>query len=257
MNNKTPSEILLLDLGINEPNEIDIDAIAYCEGITVKYEELHGCEARLVGFKDNAVVTVRNNTAPTRQRFSVAHELGHWHHHRGRSFECRVEDIGEEYNTKPEEERVADQYAANLLMPSYMFSPIASDYTAHSFNSISEISNIFNTSPIATAIRFIDLNIIPSILVCHGQSGRKWFKRSSDIPRRWFPKDELDADSFAFDSLFGGKVQMRPQKIGADSWFDRREAERYEILEHSIRSGNDSLTLLILENEEMISDNGY
>jgi len=249
---QTPSETLLMELGITEPNEIDVDLIAHYVGVKVKYDELHGCEARLVGYHDRAVVTIRKRTTPTRQRFSVAHELGHWHHHRGRSFECRVEDIEEKYNTKPEEERVADQYAANLLMPNYIFLPIAKEYSVHSFNSINELANAFNTSPIATAIRLVDSNTIPSILICHGKNGRKWFKRSTDIPRRWFPKYELDVDSFAFEALYGNKDQARPQKIGADAWFDRREAERYDIFEHSIQSGNDSLTLLILENEDML-----
>jgi Zn-dependent peptidase ImmA (M78 family) len=254
LNILTPSESLLIELGVSKPEEIDIDAIAYYRGVEVNYENIKGCEARLVGYKDRAIVTIKRNSAPTRKRFSIAHELGHWHHHRGRSFECRAEDIGEGYGSKPQEERIADQYAANLLLPSYIYRPIAQDYSRHSMESIKEIAGIFNTSPIASAIRFVDLNIVPSLVVCHGKHGRKWFNRSRDVPHRWFPKNELDADSFAFDVLFGGKYQSKPRKITADSWFDRREAEQYEIYEHTLISGNDVISLLILENERMLSD---
>jgi hypothetical protein len=49
---------LLKELGITEPKEIDIEAIAqHCEA-TVTYEPLTGCEARIVGTNDRAIITV-------------------------------------------------------------------------------------------------------------------------------------------------------------------------------------------------------
>ena len=73
------------------------------------------------------------------------------------------------------------------------------------------------------------------MLVCHGPQGRKWFTRSPGVPTRWFPRDELDHESFAFDLLFGeGQEQAHPRLIGADAWFDRNEAQRYELREDSV-----------------------
>lgn len=53
-------------------------------------------------------------------RFSVAHELGHWHHHRRRSAVCLSDDIGNPAKGPLDPERVADGYAADLLMPRYL-----------------------------------------------------------------------------------------------------------------------------------------
>ncbi|WP_236858334.1 ImmA/IrrE family metallo-endopeptidase [Cereibacter sphaeroides] len=41
---------------------------------------------------DKAIITVNSRSPAARQRFSIAHELGHWHHHRGQCLMCRVED---------------------------------------------------------------------------------------------------------------------------------------------------------------------
>ena len=125
------AEYRLLDLGISEPNLIDVEAIAWDEGVKVQYGDLSRCEARLVGFGDRGIVTIRSGSDERRMRFSLAHELGHWNYHRGRSFSCRADDWVDGYSTKPTEERVADEYAAELLMPAYMFNPLARHQTTY------------------------------------------------------------------------------------------------------------------------------
>ncbi len=251
------AEYRLLDLGITEPNSIDVEAIAWDEGVKVQYSDLIGCEARLVGFGDRGIVTIRNGSDERRMRFSLAHELGHWNYHRGRSFACRVDDLVDGYSTKPTEEREADGYAAELLMPSYMFKPLARAIKRPTFEGVQDLADQFRTSLTATAIRLVDINAWPLLLVCHSAQGRVWFNRSKDIPERWFPQKELDSDSIAFDRLFGNKDRIRAQKINADAWFDCREAGRFEIVEDSIRiSSSQVLTLLWMENDEMLEEEG-
>ena len=43
------AETVLRDLGIVEPEEIDVEAIAWHLSAKVRYRSLHSCEARLVG----------------------------------------------------------------------------------------------------------------------------------------------------------------------------------------------------------------
>ena len=73
-----PSELLLQDPGVTEPSEIDLEAIAYFVGARVRFRDLEGCDARIVGLGDRAVITVNKLSSYRRQRFSIAHELGHW-----------------------------------------------------------------------------------------------------------------------------------------------------------------------------------
>jgi len=250
----THAERLLQDLGITEPDEIDLDAIAYHVGARVRYRPLEGCEARIIGTRNEAIITVKCDSSTRRKRFSIAHELGHWHHHRGQCLVCRAEEM------RPggalSRERVADSFAADLLMPAYLFKPLAQQHAKLTFKAVDALAESFKTSQTATAIRFVESNHTPALLVCHGKNGRKWFARAPSVPPRWFPQDNLDAESFAFDVLFAGKPgDALPRKIGADAWFDRRGVERFEVHEQSCRVGSDEiLTLITFSDLRMLDD---
>lgn len=99
------AEKILKWLGITEPREIDLEAIAWTLGVRVKCRPLDGCEARIVGHNDQAIITVNSRSSPQRQRFSLAHELGHWNHHRGRILVCRADEIGSGENKRSPVER--------------------------------------------------------------------------------------------------------------------------------------------------------
>jgi hypothetical protein len=46
-----------------------------------------------------------------------------------------------------------------------------------------------------------------------------------------------------------------PRKIGADAWFDRRDADRFEVYEQTIRTGPDeTLTLVVISDPKMLED---
>lgn len=249
---------VLQELGITEPQEIDIEAIAWHLGARVKYRPLDRCEARIAGNGDHAIITVNARSSAHRRRFSVAHELGHWKFHRGRILVCRSDEIGRSGQNYPESERVANLYASRLLMPAYVLDPIARAYPKLTFQTVSAIAELFDTSITATAIRLVEGGHAPSVLVCHGPKGRKWFTRSPDVPDRWFAQDNLDSESFAFGVLFGrqGNDPM-PRKIGADAWFDRDEAQRYEVQEQTFRTGSDEiLTLVLIRDAAMLEDWG-
>ena len=253
MTRPSPAEGLLKYLGVTAARDIDIDAIAYHVGAFIKYRPLDGCEARIVGVDDRAVITVNSGAIPTRRRFSAAHELGHWHHHRGRSFVCRPEDIGNPAKGPLDPERVADGYAADLLMPPYLFTPMANQIGKTTFQAVEDLRKEFNTSITAAAIRLVEYGAEPAMLVCHAENGRRWFCRPRHIPDKWFPRDNLDADSYAMDVLHGDLERSRRVLIGADAWFDRWDAQEYEVYEETCRTiENEILTLLVFKDEEML-----
>jgi hypothetical protein len=250
----TQAEHLLQELGVTEPSEIDLDAIAYHVNARVRYRPLDGCEARIVGSGDRAIITVNASSIPSRKRFSIAHELGHWRNHRGQCLVCRADDYSPTHALAPEQ--VANTYAADLLMPNYLFQPISRQYGKLTFKTVNALSDIFETSKTATGFRFITSDHSPAILVCHRPKGRKWFVRAPSVPSKWFPRDDLDAESFAMSVLFGnGPDDPSPRKIGADAWFDRRDAERFEVHEQTIRIGHDEiLTLVLISDPAMLDD---
>lgn len=246
------AERLLCDLGVTEPDEIDLEAIAYHVNARVRYRPLDGCEARIVGVDESAIITVNSNSSYRRKRFSIAHELGHWHHHRGKCLACRAEEFRLWDPLSPE--RVADAYAADLLMPFYLFRPLARRYGKLNWKAVAELAEAFRASKLATAIRLVECGYTPGLLVCHGRNGRKWFARSPNVPSKWFPREDLDAESFAFGILFGdASDDTVPRKIGADAWFDRWDAQKFEVSEQTVRmSADETLTLVAIVDQKML-----
>ena len=57
----SPEQILSL-LGITEPEDLDIEAIAYACGATIVRQPLTGCEANIIGYGDKAIITVNNQS---------------------------------------------------------------------------------------------------------------------------------------------------------------------------------------------------
>lgn len=242
------AESLVADLGISSPAELDVEAIAFDSNVEVVYEAMAGCEASLVGYCDRAIATINPSGVRGRERFSVAHELGHWHMHRGRSFKCRVDDTSGNLELNRILEKEADTFAAHLLMPGPLFNPTIAALGKPTFQQLRRLSNEFETSVMATALRVANINTLPVIVACYGRDGRRWSMPAKDIPRGWRLKETLDEDSFTYDLLHQGKECRGLAKQPADVWFENDEADDYEVQEQCVPSiGGSALVLLYLE----------
>jgi Zn-dependent peptidase ImmA (M78 family) len=247
----TPAERILIDLGITEPKEIDLEAIAWSLGAVVKFRRLDGCEATIVGSNRRAVITVNNRSMLERQRFSIAHEIGHWRHDRGRILFCGPKEIGNPANDALNPETRADHFASNLILPNYLLTPRITKVRKLTLGIVRELSGEFQASLTATLIKLTNCRQFPIVIVCHGQDKRRWFKRADIVPGWWFLRDDLDPDSFAFELLFRGEDENSfPRKVGADAWFSFRNAERFEILEQSFRLPNKEVLTILTVPEE-------
>lgn len=246
-----PAEHILRSLGIEQPQQIDLEAIAWIKGAAVKYRPLQGCEARILGGKDRAIITVNSASAPRRRRFSLAHEIGHWHHHKGQMLFCGDEDIGNPAHGPFNSENQADQFASDLLMPDFMFRPRLRRVKRLMLGAAREIAEEFDVSLTATLLKMVECDEYPIVVVCHNKMRRRWFRRAPMVPDWWFPNDDLDVESIAFEMLYGGTAEISyPRKIGAEAWFKFRAVERFEIQEQSfLLPNNEILTLLILPPE--------
>jgi hypothetical protein len=256
MKGLTAAERLLKELGVTDPKEIDLEAIAWTLGARVKYRPLDGCEACITGDTERAIISVNCRNPRRRRRFSIGHELGHWQHHRGRILVCRADDIGRGRRNASPAERTADAYAADLLMPAYLLKPVARAYPKLDFATVRAIADLFDASYTATAIRLVETAHAYALLVCHGPEGRKWFTSTPGVPERWFPRKDLDDDSSAPDVLSGRtNDDAGLRRVGADAWFDRAEAGKYEVLEQTISIGSDEiLSLVVIADEEMLEE---
>ncbi|KWE64840.1 hypothetical protein WL77_20770 [Burkholderia ubonensis] len=250
------AEVLISEFGISSPSELDVEAIACDAGMDVRYEALDGCEATLVGVKNQAIATIRPSGNRGRERFSVAHELGHWNLHRGKSFRCRVDDLTENLASDTTLEKEADSYAAHLLMPRILFDPaIRSGAKLPTFKHIEEVAQAFEVSMSAAVIRMAEVDSLPVIIACYNARGIRWRAAAPHVQRRWRLHQTLDSDSFAYDVVNGDKVQQCAGKQSADAWFSNEGADEYEVYEHAMpgRAG-EVLVMLYLTDTEMFEN---
>lgn len=247
----TSAERLLISLGVTDPMEIDVEAIALTMGAKVKYRSLEGCAARITGTMEKAVITVDEGSRWRRRRFSVGHELGHWRYHRGQTFECKMVNIEspKEYDTL-DPERQADRFSADLLMPAYLFRPVADSLKKMTMDGAEKLSEIFDVSLTTAAVRLLELGPAPAMLVCHGPQGRRWFRRHPDLPETFFPPKELDRETYAKDVMDGKIDRSGARKVGADAWTDRYGASEFEVTEQTFRIGEDCILTMVWWHDE-------
>jgi Zn-dependent peptidase ImmA (M78 family) len=245
------AERLLMGLGITRPEEIDLDAIAWHQGAAVKYRRMDAADATIVGTPRRAVIAVNSSTSPARQRFSLAHELGHWHYHRGQVLFCVPADIGNFAGGPLDPERQADAFASDLILPRYLFRPKVLKLKRPTLAFARQIADEFSASMTATLTKIVNEDRFPMVLVCHNKSRRRWFRRSMMVPQYWFPRDDLDVQTFAFEILHSkGREDAFPRKNGAGAWFDFKNVDRYEIFEQSFPLPDDEvLTVLTIPQE--------
>jgi len=242
---------LLDELGVNGPEEIDIEAIAHHCGCKVRYRHLDGCAARLVGAGDQAIISVDEDSGPERRRFSVAHEIAHWMIDRGKLFECQKADLRMPWSRATHPEARANAYAADLLMPERLFLPTACNKPV-TFDTVDQLRKIFTVSRTAAAFRLVQIGNADCMLVCHGHEGRRWFVGSRRVDGHFWPHQQLSKESDAYAILQGEAGSGRSQTVDADDWIEHRSAGEYEIREHSVRAGEVVLTLLWWKDSTMI-----
>lgn len=247
------AETRISSLGITDPRDLDVDLIAMDANMEVDYEPLKGCEATLIGVGDRAIATVRRSSVRGRERFSVAHELGHWDMHRGQTFRCRLDEPDENLASDANREKEADTYAAHLLMPTKMFNPRVQAIGQPGFREIEGLAATFTTSVLATCMRLADTNQLPVILAGYTARGvRRWHKSAADVPKRWWLRSQLDDDSFAHELLQSGTTHPSVGKQPAEVWFENSDADRYEISECCISGRNGEVLVLLYLSEPML-----
>ncbi|MGR3368682.1 ImmA/IrrE family metallo-endopeptidase [Paracoccus sp. SCSIO 75233] len=251
----------LVRYGVTEPGQIDLETIAWTMGAKVRYRQLESCEAKITGVQDKAIITVDDRFGVRRARFSLAHEIGHWKRHRNQILACAKQDIGSANGKAKVKEREADRYAAELIMPRFLFLPRMRGIGRTSFNAIDELAEAFDVSRKATALRFVDLSAAETMLICYGPNGRKWFRKSSSWPDSWMPRKDHDPDTGVMDLLFAGENETtRAHLHPASGFFGHYKAAEFNVYAHSVISGSrthsehkEVLTLLIPETVDMFT----
>src|SRR5690554_5653009 len=172
---QTPEEILKT-VGIYEPEDIDLELIAYSLNTEVEYYPLGNVEGQIIGTDERAIITINSNSAAARQRFSLGHELGHWVYDRGKnlSFSCSKGDMAnfQQTSIKKSREVRANRFSAGLLMPSFMLKEITTGLPV-TIDNAKYLANRFRSSLTSAAIRFVESTDLPAMLTCWDDKGNR------------------------------------------------------------------------------------
>jgi Zn-dependent peptidase ImmA (M78 family) len=154
----------------NSTVPVDVYAIAEGEGVFVEEVEL---EPNVSGFlilkEDEVVIGVNKSHHPFRKRFTIAHELGHHLIHGPKAASNVMTEEGEfvyfRDNTSEsgevEQEREANQFAADLLMPRDLLKTLVpTKIKMTDETSIRKLAVKFDVSFTAMSIRLSTLKMV-------------------------------------------------------------------------------------------------
>jgi hypothetical protein len=215
----------------------------------IRYKPLSGCEARIIGYRARAIITVNVNSGRGRQRFSGGHELGHWMCDRGQvAFKCDYANYVRGWWAANPETR-ANRFASDLLLPLPMFQPRARSLPV-TFASVRKLADLFEMSLTSTAIRLVEHGGLPSMLVCNGPQKREWFVASPEVKGRLWPLPRPTEGSLALALLNGANEQSGPTDVRCDHWINHPRADQYWIKEDSLRLKEGSVVSLLWWDDE-------
>lgn len=159
---------ILTGLGIKKL-PIDVEAIAKERGLTIMPYDLGEEISGVLVIQDNkGTIGFNPKESKVRQRFTIAHELGHYELHKNdatdlfvdKDFKMLFRDQKSSQGTSRSEQE-ANAFAAALLMPEKI---LLTEIKNHHFHltddgSIKELANLFHVSVSAMTLRMVNLNL--------------------------------------------------------------------------------------------------
>jgi len=208
-------------LGWTNPDDFTLDEIATALGIMIREIPIEGSDGRILIDQDSAIMSINSaiSYAPKRN-FIVAHEIGHFILHKNISplFSDTDYTLSEWYQKGPQEKQ-ANLFATELLMPSKMFRDNLSKRQLN-IKLIQEISKYFKVSLTATFLRYVNEGDFPLMVVFIENGRLKWKSVSADFPFQFLKLNtEVPPLTVAGDFYYQNQIEPDPEKVDAIEWF--------------------------------------
>ncbi len=183
-----------------------------------------GIDAMLIPVSNGYSVVINDKVTAARQRYSLAHELGHIIllanepfplGHKGSPQYRSATDM------KRDEENLCDEIAAELLMPQKLFRE-GIDADGRSLENVPKWANVYKTSLTATAIRYRDLLPEP----CHLIKWRKSLLRKRVISLDWQKRNRVPGPSLQPLGDLKGQSEFRSVQESWSTLGNSRSSEK-------------------------------
>lgn len=194
----------LLDLfAVDAPDEIDLETIAWRAGkLQIRYGGLSNCDGRIIANAGGGgVIRVRHSSSVGRERFTIAHEIGHFVLHP--TPQLHRDDGPPQFAMwhNDGEEAEANIFAAELLMPEHLLLR-ATKRRDPSLGLLDCVADQFGTSVLATTVQYVTYTSEQVALVLSAGKTIQWAKPSRSFNYR-IRGGELSPDSAAGERIAG------------------------------------------------------
>jgi hypothetical protein len=143
------ADMVLSMQGIQDP-AVDVAGVIRSLGIQLYVQSLRECAGAMEVEGNSATIMVERSDVRVRQRFTMAHELGHVLLHRD---EMSFRDA--DFTPFTMKEQQANNFAAELLMPAWMVRPRVGIWGAD----VKRLAGVFDVSTTAMTFRLKTLKL--------------------------------------------------------------------------------------------------
>lgn len=148
---------LLRQLRVKQP--VDLELVAFATGLSIRREDpnsFEGALTRIRGQAQGVVVVRRGSRGWGRERFTIAHEIGHYVLPRHGSIVCGGEGMMLRSRAGDEHEVAANRFAAELLLPAAEVVPLVRKQLL-SIEIVRSIAHKFSASLTAAAFQCMEV----------------------------------------------------------------------------------------------------
>ena len=233
--------------------QCDLTALAAEDRIEIlDFEDSEpGCTACLITdpIAEGGAIFLQPDQNPGRRRFSIAHELGHYHiptHGKGPR-QCGESELQASSDFGGRVEWEANSFAAELLMPTRLFRHDARHRDV-SFEAVYELmsQDMYHVSATAAARRIVEVSNEPCALVVTRGACVEWQERSRFYHPMATRGQRVRGGTISAAVTRGESTNARAESVDPAAWLDKLPEGEFTLLEstHVIPSLGQVLSLL-------------
>lgn len=199
------------------------------------------------------LLSYKDTVSDERQRFTKAHELGHYilHSQKQDQFRCGSNAIVEKDTGEENIEAQANQFASYLLMPANHLRPLI-EKTPITFDLIGKLAGIYGVSFEAMCIRVVEITAERAVLV-YWDNGMllRWSRSDAAKEQRLWLEQPVDSELEPIPGTVAADASIRQCPEGgvvpANLWFrNAPEGEMLREMKHTSDTFERVLSLLIV-----------
>ena len=224
---------LLEKYGYTRPGDLVLEDLAFALGIRVRTRPMDNIEGRLLRVGSLGIIQVNSRADPNRQRFSIAHEIGHWELHPTiqQKF-CTASDMLD-YLRSPEEVE-ANHFAASLLLPKKWIPKNVLNEDP-GFNQVESLANCLGASFTCSARRYVELTSQPVVLVSSSKGQVDWSVCSEKTQNFWIGRGlPIHRFTTTYECVNKNDERRDLEETEGQFWYPKKDLNNdFEIFEEA------------------------